>query len=83
MYCFAIKVCKNLLSHSIQCFSYSRYVTVNYRQQETADNLQIIPDYDQAYDPPMYPSIFPNGDDGWHCGLDHSYLQHTSYELMD
>ena len=31
----------------------------------------------------MYPSIFPNGDDGWHYELDHSCLQHTNYQLMD
>ena len=27
--------------------------------------------------------IFPNGDDGWHCDPDHSYLPHTNYQLMD
>ena len=31
----------------------------------------------------MYPCIFPNGDDGWHCDLDHSCLQHTNYQLID
>ena len=31
----------------------------------------------------MYPCIFPNGEDGWHCDLDHSCLQDTNYQLMD
>ena len=31
----------------------------------------------------MYSCIFPNGDDGWHCDLDHSCLQRTNYQLMD
>ena len=83
MFCLAIKVCNNLPYHSIQYFYFSRYVAVNYRQQETTDSLQILPDYHRAYDPLMYPCIFPNSNDGWHCDLPYSCLQHTNNQLMD
>ena len=42
---FYNKSVQNLLYYSIQHFYYSRYVTVNYRQQQITDRLQIIPDY--------------------------------------
>ena len=62
--------------------NHKRYVTVNYRQKGDKDELQFIPDYHRAYDPLQYPLIFPRGQDGWHCDLQHTCLQHTNYMLM-
>ena len=65
-------------------FRDNRCITVNYRQPKGAkDELEFIPDYHRAYDPLQYPCIFPDGQDGWHCELDHTCLQHVNYQLMD
>ena len=63
--------------------NHKRYVTVNYRQKGDRDELQFIPDYHRSYDPLQYPLIFPRGQDGWHCDLKHTCLQHTNFMLMD
>ena len=61
-----------------------RYVTLNYRQKEGEENqLKFIPDYHRAYDPLQYPLIFPDGQDGWHCNLSHTCLQHVNFQLME
>ena len=64
-------------------FCNTRYVPLNYRQQGTFDKLQFIPDYHRAYVLLQYPLIFPDGQDGWHCDLPHTCLQHVNYQLMD
>ena len=62
-----------------------RYVTVNYRGNANDEHggLQFIPDIHRSYDPLQYPLIFPDGQDGWHCNLSHTVLQHINYQLMD
>ena len=73
-----------LLTHGHYLLRDNRCITVNYRQPKGAkDELEFIPDYHRAYDPLQYPCIFPDGQDGWHCELNHTCLQHVNYQLMD
>ena len=62
---------------------HKRYVTVNYRQKTGMNQLEFIPDYHRSYDPLQYPLIFPDGQDGWHCDLKHTCLQHVNFQLME
>ena len=42
-----------------------------------------FPDYHRSYDRLQYPLLFPDGQDGWHFGLNYSALDHASYMMMD
>ena len=35
------------------------------------------------YDPVQYPLLFVKGQDGWHCDMEHTCLQHANFMLID
>ena len=47
------------------------------------NQLEFIPDYHRLYDPLQCPLIFPDGQDGWHCDMNHTCLQHVNFQLME
>ena len=71
-----------LPSNDVLTKNHKRYVTINYRQQGDTDELQFIPDIHKSYDPLQYPLLFPDGQDGWHCDLEHTCLEHINFQLM-
>ena len=74
---------KNTICHLL--LNAHRYVTVNYQGNASDEHggLHFTPDIHRSYDPLQYPLIFPDGQDGWHCDLSHTALQHVNYQLMD
>ncbi|KAL7491589.1 hypothetical protein ACHAWT_004037 [Skeletonema menzelii] len=60
-----------------------RFLLFNYKEPDDRVGLEFIPDYHRSYDPLQYPLIFPDGRDGWHCGLDYTLLEHINYMMMD
>jgi hypothetical protein len=73
------KIATFLPSSDVITKKHKRYVTVNYRQKSGTNQLEFIPDYHRSCDPLQYPLIFPYGQDGWHCDLEHTCLQHVNF----
>ena len=64
-----------------------RELLCSYRANPNANNLHIISDYHQYYDPMQYPLIFPDGRDGWNLTMPRNYNKmkgdkYASYYLM-
>ena len=78
------KIAISLPSSDVITKKHKRYVTVNYRQKPGTNQLEFIPDYHRSYDPLQYPPlIFPDGQDRWHCDLEHACLQHVNSQIME
>lgn len=59
-----------------------RHIVLNYRTPPNASGLITIPDYHRMYDPVQCPLLFVKGQDGWHCDMEHTCLQHVNFMLM-